>query len=43
MCMQKFYVQNEQSVGRGELLKQFTSGDAGFQVERLIDEAEKAL
>jgi ATP synthase F1 complex assembly factor 1 len=43
MCMQKFYVQSEQSVGRGELLKQFTSGDAGFQVERLIDEAEKAL
>ncbi|KZM23228.1 uncharacterized protein EKO05_0008310 [Ascochyta rabiei] len=43
MCMQKFYVQSEEGRGRGELLKQFTSGDAGFKVERLIDEAEKVL
>lgn len=43
MCMQKFYVQGEEGKGRGELLKQFTTGDAGFKVERLIDEAEKVL
>lgn len=43
MCMQKFYVQSEEGKGRGELLKQFTTGDAGFKVERLIDEAEKVL
>ncbi|KAF1929631.1 ATP11-domain-containing protein [Didymella exigua CBS 183.55] len=43
MCMQKFYVQSDEGRGRGELLKQFTSGDASFQVQRLIDEAEKAL
>lgn len=43
MCMQKFYVQSEEGKGRGELLKQFTTGDTGFQVERLIDEAEKVL
>ncbi|KAL6709661.1 hypothetical protein ACN47E_001089 [Coniothyrium glycines] len=43
MCMQKFYVQSEQGEARGELLNQFTKGDSGFQVERLIDEAEKIL
>jgi ATP synthase F1 complex assembly factor 1 len=43
MCMQKFYVQSEEGRGRGELLKMFTRGDSGFQVERLIDEAEKVL
>lgn len=43
MCMQKFYVQSEEGVGREQLLKQFTMGDAGFRVEKLIDEAEKAL
>jgi ATP synthase F1 complex assembly factor 1 len=43
MCMQKFYVQSEEGRGRGELLKQFTTGDANFEVQRLIDEAEKAL
>lgn len=43
MCMQKFYVQSEESKGRGELLNLFTKGDSGFQVERLIDEAEKIL
>lgn len=43
MCMQKFYVQSEEGKGRGELLKQFTTGDSEFKVERLIDEAEKAL
>ena len=43
MCMQKFYVQSEEGKGRVELLNMFTRGDAGFQVERLIDEAEKIL
>ncbi|EAT88562.1 hypothetical protein HBI56_043270 [Parastagonospora nodorum] len=43
MCMQKFYVQSEEGKGRGELLNMFTRGDSGFQVERLIDEAEKIL
>jgi ATP synthase F1 complex assembly factor 1 len=43
MCMQKFYVQSEEGKGRGELLNQFTKGDAAFRVERLIDEAEKVL
>ncbi|CAO2648732.1 Nn.00g096810.m01.CDS01 [Neocucurbitaria sp. VM-36] len=43
MCMQKFYVQSEEGKGRGELLHQFTRGDSGFRVERLIDEAEKIL
>lgn len=43
MCMQKFYVQSEEGKGRGELLNLFTKGDSRFQVERLIDEAEKVL
>ncbi|KAH6612699.1 ATP11 protein-domain-containing protein [Boeremia exigua] len=43
MCMQKFYVQSEEEKVRGVLLKQFTSGDASFNVTALIDEAEKAL
>jgi ATP synthase F1 complex assembly factor 1 len=43
MCMQKFYVQSEEGKGRDELLRMFTRGDSGFQVERLIDEAEKIV
>ncbi|KAF2832189.1 ATP11-domain-containing protein [Ophiobolus disseminans] len=43
MCMQKFYVRSEEGKGRGELLSMFTRGDSGFQVERLIDEAEKIV
>jgi ATP synthase F1 complex assembly factor 1 len=43
MCMQKFYVQTEEGKGRSELLHKFTKGDSSFQVERLIDEAEKVL
>jgi ATP synthase F1 complex assembly factor 1 len=43
MCMQKFYVQSVEGKGRGELLRQFTRGDSGFKVERLIDEAEKIV
>jgi ATP synthase F1 complex assembly factor 1 len=43
MCMQKFYVLNEEGKGRGELLDMFTRGDRGFRVERLLEEAEKAV
>lgn len=43
MCMQKFYVIGEEGKGRGELLEMFTRGDGGFQVERLLEEAEKAV
>ena len=43
MCMQKFYVKSDEGKGRTELLDMFTRGDAGFRVERLIDEAEKIL
>lgn len=43
MCMQKFYVQTDEGKGRSELLNMFTRGDSAFQVERLIDEAEKIL
>jgi ATP synthase F1 complex assembly factor 1 len=43
MCMQKFYVKSDEGKGRNELLDMFTKGDTSFQVERLIDEAEKIL
>ena len=43
MCMQKFYVVNEEGRGRAELLEMFTRGDGGFKVERLIEEAEKIV
>ncbi|KAF2015923.1 ATP11-domain-containing protein [Aaosphaeria arxii CBS 175.79] len=43
MCMQKFYVVNEEGRNRGELLDMFTRGDGGFKVERLLEEAEKIL
>ncbi|KAF1836755.1 ATP11-domain-containing protein, partial [Decorospora gaudefroyi] len=43
MCMQKFYVQSDQNQARSDLLDMFTRGDSAFQVERLIDEAEKIL
>lgn len=43
MCMQKFYVQTEEGKGRSELLNMFTRGDSAFEVQRLIDEAEKIL
>ncbi|CAG5184053.1 uncharacterized protein ALTATR162_LOCUS10886 [Alternaria atra] len=43
MCMQKFYVQTEEGKARSQLLNMFTRGDSAFQVERLIDEAEKIL
>ncbi|KAK3061638.1 hypothetical protein LTS18_005748 [Coniosporium uncinatum] len=44
MCLQKFYGlqgEGEMGVGRRELLEQFSKGDGGFSVERLLEEAEK--
>jgi ATP synthase F1 complex assembly factor 1 len=43
MCMQKFYVQTEEGKGRSELLNKFTRGDTSFEIEKLIDEAEKVV
>ncbi|RMZ73891.1 F1F0 ATP synthase assembly Atp11 [Pyrenophora seminiperda CCB06] len=43
MCMQKFYVHTAEGKGRSELLDLFTRGDSAFQVDRLIDEAERLL
>lgn len=45
MCMQKFYVGvgGDEGEGRKELLRLFTSGDQGFRVERLLEEAEKLV
>ncbi|KAF2109054.1 ATP11 protein-domain-containing protein [Lophiotrema nucula] len=43
MCMQKFYVVGEEGQGRGQLLEMFTRGDGGFEVERLLEEAEKIV
>ena len=43
MCMQKFYVVGEEGQGRWQLLEMFTRGDGGFQVERLLEEAEKIV
>ncbi|KAL6156479.1 hypothetical protein ACJBU6_05600 [Exserohilum turcicum] len=43
MCMQKFYVQTDEGKGRSELLSLFTAGDSAFEIQRLIDEAEKVL
>jgi ATP synthase F1 complex assembly factor 1 len=42
MCLQKFYgVQAGESNQRQRLLEQFTNGDASFQVQELLDEAER--
>lgn len=43
MCMQKFYVVNDEGKARGELLEMFTRGDGRFKVERLLEEAEKIV
>ncbi|KAF2176667.1 ATP11-domain-containing protein [Zopfia rhizophila CBS 207.26] len=43
MCMQKFYVVEEEGKGREELLEMFTKADSGFTVERLLEEAEKIV
>jgi ATP synthase F1 complex assembly factor 1 len=44
MCLQKFYglqPEAEGSLRRKRLLEQFTNGEEDFQVERLLDEAER--
>ena len=41
MCLQKFYSQTAEQTPRRKLLEQFTEGDAGFEVEKLLEEAEK--
>jgi ATP synthase F1 complex assembly factor 1 len=41
MCLQKFYGVGEEKVERKNLLEQFSQGDGGFEVERLLEEAEK--
>ncbi|KAF2098534.1 ATP11-domain-containing protein [Rhizodiscina lignyota] len=44
MCLQKFYgLQGEQNESRKKLLEQFSTGDGGFKVEELLEEAEKAV
>lgn len=44
MCLQKFYgLQGEQNQSRKKLLQQFSTGDGGFKVEELLEEAEKAV
>lgn len=43
MCMQKFYIVSEEGKGRGELLDMFTRGDEEFQVEKLLEEAERIV
>lgn len=41
MCLQKFYGMQGEERRRRKLLEQFTSGDGGFRVEELLEEAEK--
>lgn len=41
MCLQKFYSQSSSQTPRRKLLEQFTHGDEGFEVEKLLEEAEK--
>ena len=42
MCLQKFYGA-EHKVERKKLLEQFSQGDGGFNVEQLLEEAEKVV
>ena len=42
MCLQKFYgVQAGEEKGRRRLLEQFAKGDEGFQIQELLDAAER--
>jgi ATP synthase F1 complex assembly factor 1 len=43
MCLQKFYsaFEGEGNDRRKRLLQQFTNGDASFEVQKLLDEAER--
>ena len=41
MCLQKFYGQGAERTPRRELLKKFSRGDGDFNVEQLLEEAER--
>jgi ATP synthase F1 complex assembly factor 1 len=44
MCMQKFYVvEAGEAQERRQMLEMFTRGDGGFNVEKLLEEAEKIV
>ena len=43
MCLQKFYGGDEGNDARKKLLEQFTGGDLRFEVEELLEEAEKII
>jgi ATP synthase F1 complex assembly factor 1 len=43
MCLQKFYGVHGEEGTRRRLLEMFGSGDQGFKVEDLLEEAEKAI
>lgn len=42
MCLQKFYG-GEKRVEKKKLLEQFSQGDGKFNVEELLEEAEKII
>lgn len=41
MCLQKFYGQAAEQTPRRKLMEQFSQGDSAFNVEELLEEAEK--
>lgn len=41
MCLQKFYTAGHGNNGRKKLLEQFTRGDFAFEINELLEEAEK--
>ena len=41
MCLQKFYAGGDNEVRRKKLLEQFNQGDGNFQIDELLEEAEK--
>lgn len=44
MCLQKFYgMQAAERKERKRLLEAFSNGDAGFDIQLLLDEAERVL
>ena len=43
MCLQKFYGGEGERAERRRLLKEFSEGDVGFRIERLLEEAEKLV
>ena len=43
MCLQKFYGSGDDEVRRKKLLEQFNQGHGGFNIDELLEEAEKAI